>query len=154
MPFRPPWSAPEGLFAELCTRCDACLPVCPTGLIQRGDGGFPVADFAASSCTFCGDCARACTTGAIAGDLTLPPWHYAVAISATCLPQRGVECRICGEACDARAIRFTPRRGCVALPEVDAAACTGCGACLAPCPVGAISRLAQTPTPARAEEPR
>ena len=31
------------------------------------------------------------------------------------------------------------------LPEVDAAACNGCGACIAPCPVSAVQRVAGTP---------
>jgi len=142
--FRPPWSLPETLFSESCTRCDACITACPTQLLRRGDGGFPVAEFSAASCTFCGDCARACTSGAIAADLTQAPWAFVVAIAANCLPSRGVECRVCGETCEARAISLKPRRGGPPLPEVDAAACTGCGACLAPCPVGAISRLART----------
>ena len=48
-------------------------------------------------------------------------------------------------ACDTSAIRFRPRIGGVPLPEVDAAACNGCGACIAPCPVSAVQRVAGTP---------
>jgi ferredoxin-type protein NapF len=139
--FNPPWSLPEALFAERCTRCDDCVKACPTGLLVRGDGGFPVAAFATASCTFCGDCATACTTGAIARTEDQAPWNFGIAIAVTCLPVHGVECRVCGEACDADAIRFRPRIGGAALPEVDNAACSGCGACIAPCPVSAIERI-------------
>lgn len=62
-------------------------------------------------------------------------------IDARCLAVKGVECRICGEHCDDGAIRFSPRPGGPPLPEVRREACTGCGACVAPCPVTAI-RLA------------
>ncbi len=139
--FYPPWSLPEPLFAERCTRCDDCVRACPTGLLLRGDGGFPVASFADAACTFCGDCASACATGAIARTEDRAPWNFGIAIAASCLPLRGVECRVCGEACDTGAIRFRPRRGGVALPEVDNTACSACGACIAPCPAQAIARI-------------
>lgn len=50
-----------------------------------------------------------------------------------------VVCRTCGDACEAAAIRFRPRLGGAALPEVDGEKCTGCGACVAPCPAAAIT---------------
>jgi ferredoxin-type protein NapF len=62
-----------------------------------------------------------------------------VLMGEACLARRDVECRVCGEACDAGAIRFPPRRGGVALPVVDLAKCTRCGDCVAPCPVQAVS---------------
>ena len=102
----------------------------------------PVADFAAAACTFCGDCARACTTGAIGRDTTAAPWAFGIAIAEGCLAAQNVECRVCGEACDVSAIRFRPRIGGVPLPEVDNTACNGCGACIAPCPVSAVQRIA------------
>ena len=102
----------------------------------------PVADFAAAACTFCGDCARACTTGAIGRDSTAAPWAFGIAIAEGCLAAQNVECRVCGEACDVSAIRFRPRIGGVPLPDVDNTACNGCGACIAPCPVSAVQRVA------------
>ncbi len=62
-------------------------------------------------------------------------------IGEACLALRGVECRICGDACGAGAIRFRPVRGGVALPIVAEDACTACGDCVAPCPTGAIPAM-------------
>lgn len=140
-PFRPPWSVAEGRFLDLCTRCADCLKACPTGLLQPGEGGYPVADFAEAACTYCGDCARACATGAIQSDITRKPWSFGITVGEDCLPRQNVECRVCGEICDVGAIRFRPRAGGVPLPEVDNAVCNGCGACLAPCPVSCIQRI-------------
>jgi len=139
--FRPPWSLQESLFVEHCTRCDDCLTACPTGLLVKGEGGFPLADFTQGYCTFCGDCARACTTGAIGRDLTRTPWFFGIAIGEACLTRQNVDCRICGEQCDVSAIRFAPRLGGVFLPEINNSSCNGCGACIAPCPVVAVTRV-------------
>lgn len=55
-----------------------------------------------------------------------------------CLAAQRVECRLCGDGCDAGAIRFPPRLGGVAQPVIDATRCTGCGDCLHLCPTGAL----------------
>ncbi len=55
-----------------------------------------------------------------------------------CLARLGIVCQSCRDACPEGAMRFRPRLGHVAEPEVDLAACTGCGECVAPCPVAAI----------------
>ncbi len=144
-PFRPPWSAAEPLFLDRCTRCNDCLKACPTHLLVAGQGGYPEADFSDAHCTLCGDCARVCSTGAIGRDVEQAPWSFGIAIGDGCLAAQNVECRVCGELCDAGAIRFRPRLGGVPLPEVDNTACTGCGACIAPCPVVAIQRVAVNP---------
>ena len=149
-PFRPPWSLAEAAFLDRCSRCDDCIKVCPTGLLLRGAGGYPEADFSAAACTFCGDCSRACASGAIGRDTAQSPWSFGVVIGKGCLAAQNVECRVCGEVCDPAAIRFRPRLGGVPLPEVDLVACTGCGACIAPCPVVAVTRKAQ---PSALEQP-
>lgn len=150
-PFRPPWSQTEDRFTERCTRCDACITACPEGLLRKGGGGFPEADFSTSGCSFCGACAEACQTGAIQLDALMrdeAPWHFTIAFNRNCLTAQEVVCRTCAEACDTAAIRFHPRIGGVSRPIIDAARCTGCGACLAPCPTAAIERVAAIPAPA------
>lgn len=59
-------------------------------------------------------------------------------VGAGCLALARVECRLCGEHCDAAAIRFLPRLGGVAVPVVDPARCSGCGDCLPVCPRAAL----------------
>lgn len=140
-PFRPPWAIAEPRFLELCSRCDDCIDACPTRLLSKGAGGFPEADFNSAHCTFCGDCRQACQTGALNPAPDLSPWTLLVHIAEGCLPHQGVDCRTCGERCDIDAIRFKPRRGGPALPEIEAACCTGCGECIADCPTRAMTMV-------------
>uniref|UniRef100_Q478K4 Ferredoxin-type protein NapF n=1 Tax=Dechloromonas aromatica (strain RCB) TaxID=159087 RepID=Q478K4_DECAR len=136
---RPPWALQEDAFIDHCTRCSDCVKACPTQIIAIGDGGYPTVDFSLGECTFCGDCVSRCQPKAL---VRLEPeqvaWAYKATIGEDCLPRQGVECRVCGDFCDTRAIRFPPRLGGSPLPEIDAETCTGCGACVAPCPVTAI----------------
>ena len=147
-PLRPPWSLDERAFVERCTRCDDCLRACPTGVLRAGEGGYPVVDFSRAACTLCGDCVTACRDGALLRNGGQPTWRHTLTIVASCLPKQRVECRVCGEACERGAIVFRPRLGNVAEPEFDAERCTACGACIAPCPVGALRPI---PLPAEAE---
>ncbi|HEY9080094.1 ferredoxin-type protein NapF [Magnetovibrio sp.] len=137
---RPPWSAPQATFLDACDQCNECLSVCAEGVIVQGGGGFPEIDFQNGACTFCGDCAQVCEPGAIVADdiYRAEPWAIVARFGAECLSQNGVTCRVCGDRCDARAIRFQLAVGGVAHPIVNPSACTGCGACVAPCPVGAV----------------
>jgi ferredoxin-type protein NapF len=138
-PQRPPWALAEESFLAACSRCGACVPVCPTRILVIVRG-YPEVDFKRGECTFCGACASACKDGALLrGDGDAAPWPIKARIAENCLPRRGVECRICGDHCPAAAIRFSPRLGGPPVAEVIAESCTGCGACVAPCPVDAIS---------------
>ena len=61
------------------------------------------------------------------------------AIAPSCLALNHVVCSACAERCDARAIRFRPALGAAPTPAIDLDRCTGCGACVAVCPVSAIA---------------
>lgn len=135
---RPPWALAEALFLSACTRCGECVSACPERII-RLEGGYPVVDFSDRGCSFCGACAKACTHGALQdSELQIWPWAIKATIGTGCLAARGTECRTCGDHCSVTAIRFSPRVGGPPVPEIDSNACTGCGACVAPCPAGAV----------------
>ena len=145
---RPPWALPESDFIDRCTRCNECITACPTHILVAGDGGYPTIDFREGECTFCGDCVASCQPEALLRAEEQEAWPYRAVVSADCLPHQGVECRVCGDFCDARAIRFPPRLGGSPLPDVDGSRCTGCGACVAPCPTAAIAISLPVPPPA------
>lgn len=95
-------------------------------------------DFLCGECTFCYACASACPQALFAERHTTP-WEYALSISERCLTQQQVECRSCQDSCEAGAILFRPMLRRIAAPQLDEAVCTACGACIAECPVHAIS---------------
>ena len=133
---RPPGTLPDADLASQCDACGLCAQACPSHIIVMTER-LPRLDFSAGECTFCQRCGEACPTGAIRpSEERRLSWQ--ATIGAACLAIRGVECRTCGEHCDARAIRFRPVAGRPRLPEVDPESCTGCGACMAPCPTAAI----------------
>ena len=138
-PIRPPWSVEEAQFLENCDRCSACIERCPENILIS-ERGFPRVDFSRGECTFCDECVDACETGALSKPAEeSEPWKLTVSIADNCLAKNAVICRSCGEVCDERAISFTLRPGGVSIPEFDQAACSGCGACVRPCPVQAVA---------------
>ena len=137
---RPPWSLrPDALFTARCTRCGDCVRACPTHVLHIGDGGFVQIRFDAAGCSLCGACETACPTGALDREASPQPFLWRVAVSDRCLNRRGVECRVCGDACETRALRFRPALGGIASLSVELDACTGCGDCVSVCPVSAIT---------------
>jgi len=139
---RPPWSD-EASVLERCTRCGDCVSACPEDILTLGSGGFPEVDFHAGSgeCSFCGACAQSCDAGVF--DLSRrPAWQVLASVAGKrCLAESGIHCEACRDACGERAIRFRPRLGAPPAPDLDPAACTGCGACVAVCPGQAITVL-------------
>jgi ferredoxin-type protein NapF len=134
---RPPWVKADIAFTDLCSRCDACIKACETQIIHRGDGGFPEVHFAKDECTFCEKCVSACPEPIF--DLSqTQPWKIKAEISSACLTQVGVWCQSCKDACEPRAISFVMAVGQVPKPQINLDACTGCGACVSPCPSDAI----------------
>jgi len=138
VPLRPPWALDEDSFQDACTRCGDCVSLCPEHiLVPETAGGYPQVDFSGGECTFCKSCVDACPTQALNGAL-VSPWMAKADISDKCLATQHVVCRTCGEQCEAEAIKFTPAPGGVSMPSINLDACTGCGACVAPCPTQAI----------------
>ena len=140
-PLRPPWALAEPAFTEVCTRCDACIDACPQQILQRGEGGFPAVNFSSNGCNECKRCSEVCVPNTIDWHPDRHPWGWHAVIGPACLAVQRVECRVCGEMCDASAIRFRPSLNGVAQPEVSATDCSGCGQCVAPCPTHAIQML-------------
>jgi ferredoxin-type protein NapF len=137
---RPPGIAEEALAA--CTGCGACVEHCPAGIVSLVDR-LPALDFTAGECTFCGACAERCPEPVFSGD-AVARFDHVVTIAAACLPFQRVDCQACRDACPTDAIRFRPVRGGPFVPELTAEACTGCGACISVCPVGAVSTVPQS----------
>ena len=143
---RPPGVTEAGLAA--CTGCGQCVEHCPAGIVALADG-LPFVEFSADACTFCGACAQHCPEPVFA-DGAAGRFDHVVAIAATCLPLNRVDCQACRDACPTAAIRFRPVRGGPFVPDLAAAACTGCGACIAVCPVGAVETAPADVEPAYA----
>ena len=139
-PIRPPWAIPERDFVDACTACGECIRVCPTKILKAGRGRFPQVDFSRGGCTLCGDCVRVCEPQVLSHSVEAEgfPWRLKAHFEESCLSMKGVACYTCQEACEQSAIRFRPALGGRARPEVDYAACNGCGECYAPCPVNAV----------------
>ncbi len=138
-PIRPPWTLPLDRFEDLCTGCDGCIRACPTGILKRGRGGLPYVDFSQGECTFCGQCREACRDDCFLSDRAAAPWHVQAEISEACVERKGVSCRMCQDVCMSDAIRARPMTGGRANLSINTELCTGCGACVVPCPVGAVT---------------
>jgi len=138
---RPPWLLDVHSFTDACTRCGRCAELCPEKILVPGDGGFPMVDFSLGECTFCGQCTTDCEAKLFHLDINSPStgWTHKAAVSERCLTNFGVMCRSCEDTCEPRAIRFPLSAGVVPGPVINADSCTGCGACIGPCPEQAIS---------------
>jgi ferredoxin-type protein NapF len=73
---------------------------------------------------------------------------HLVRIGDDCLTRAGIACMSCRDMCPEAAIRMQPRIGAPFHPVLDAALCTGCGACIAPCPADAIVPIRKEPADA------
>lgn len=125
-----------------CTGCGECAAACPTKIIAI-TAGMPILDFARGECTFCGQCAERCPERVFPPEAATKFQHHAT-IGGDCLAVNFVACQACRNVCGSMAIRFKPRMGGPFVPVLDAAACTGCGACVGVCPTSAVSMVPRT----------
>ncbi|MEM0948042.1 MAG: ferredoxin-type protein NapF [Pseudomonadota bacterium] len=135
-PIRPP-GASSSAFEDLCINCTACHDSCPETIIAVDSAGRPWLDFTIGACTFCGSCSEVCPTGALRPE-NVEDWAWQAVFNDTCMSVNGIACRICQDACEPRAISFRLQTGGCAVPVLDAASCTGCGACASVCPTQSV----------------
>lgn len=119
-----------------CDGCGRCVTACETQIVQLRAGAFPQLDFQRGECTFCAACVDACPQP-LFHSREQQPWQQRIRISHHCLSFQGVDCRSCQESCAQQAIVFRLTVHGIAQPETTPQHCTGCGACIAPCPVSA-----------------
>ena len=141
---RPPWALPEADFKNTCTQCNKCIEVCSEKIIVKDEEGFPSINFSLGGCTFCGECIVACKEDAfVAGYKDQKPWNQIVDVSNQCIALQGVACRSCTDSCEEEAISFRLIVGGESQPEINKDSCSGCGFCIAICPVNAIKTSKQ-----------
>ncbi|MCB1734850.1 MAG: 4Fe-4S binding protein [Gammaproteobacteria bacterium] len=140
----PPWIG-EQVETQACRQCAApCVDVCPQAIVKRHApdhvlAGIPWLDFSDAGCTFCGQCADACPAGVTRTDT--PPEIGKVALDTSrCHAWNGVICMSCLRYCEVGALHRAEQL----RVRLETAACTGCGACIAPCPAEALSFNFQT----------
>lgn len=139
---RPPGAIDEVAFLAACTRCGACMDVCPPHAIGKAPAnagfaaGTPVIDPVAQPCTVCPDmpCAAACPTGA----LLLPErgWtgYHMAALELEperCIAFHGVPCGVCARACPIGDEALT--LDAAGRPVIRVERCVGCGVCVRAC---------------------
>lgn len=135
---RPPWAVEEELFTDRCTQCEACVEACPEHIIERGHAGYPIVLFERAGCTFCGACRDACPEACFEQGETERAWSQLATVKPICLETKGIACRTCEAACEHSALKFKPKVGGGSDVTVDRRSCTGCGSCVAACPLAAI----------------
>lgn len=139
---RPPGALSEMAFLAACTRCGACLPVCPPHAIIKVpmDGGLaagtPYIDPRTQPCTVCPDmpCAVACPTDAL--NVPLNGWTgYRMAVlelmAQRCITFDGTPCGVCARACPVGESALAMDEA--GHPVIKAEGCVGCGVCVRAC---------------------
>ncbi|NOX43558.1 MAG: ferredoxin-type protein NapF [Gammaproteobacteria bacterium] len=135
---RLPWLKSAALFYKNCTQCAECIRACPERIVKKADGGYPAIDFKFGECTFCGECAQACPQELFETHINRKSWAFIAKVEQACLTLHQVSCRSCQDSCAYGAIKFELVLGMIPRPEINDQLCTGCGACVAPCPSFAI----------------
>lgn len=154
IPILPPGAGDLEKFAAACTRCYACVDVCPDKLIRikppldRAIGQWfqPELHYVdvesaieCGSCPeYCNLCTEVCPAGALT-PMTLEDKQrlqigVAKVVREACLAWQDEEdCSVCQEVCPYQAINLEMEGG-RARPVVNPDVCRGCGACYSHCP--------------------
>jgi polyferredoxin len=155
---RPPGSAEEKEFKNLCISCGACMKVCPTNGLQPllFEGGLdnlwtpklvPKIGYCEYNCKLCSE---VCPTGAIKA-ITLEE-KQKIKIGNACIDRnRCINCLVCEEMCPVpeKAIKckiteITDIDGVkkeIQVPQVVSDICIGCGICENKCPIQGIPAI-------------
>lgn len=136
---RPPGAVSQDQFLSLCLKCEKCLEICPTSVIQTTplqDGlvnfRTPVLDFQKGYCNFCMKCVDVCPTGALNQETYIQSSNLGIAEidPEACIAWSWKGCGLCVSKCPFEAIRFDHAKRPVVITEK----CNGCGVCENICP--------------------
>lgn len=147
-PVLPPGAKNQKTFASLCSRCYACIGVCPEKVIRvgfpadRAVGQLfqPELDLGRGYCEeFCNNCTQVCPTGALSPLTIQEKRHRQIGIAritkSACLAwSDGEYCMVCREYCPYDAILSDFSQKGIPRPVVKEDVCRGCGLCQNQCP--------------------
>lgn len=146
---RPPGSLAEDDFMARCIRCNRCVTVCPTQVLEPmgiEEGVLqirtPKLHYSRNygTCTFCDKCYEVCPTDAIGPVDPYTPLKSRIGVAlihtGNCLAYLNAgACGICVDACPYKAIELDSQDRPVVVEDL----CNGCGECIKVCPAASLT---------------
>ncbi len=138
----PPGAESDSALFSRCTKCQRCLEVCPTGVINQvllresvSRVGLPKLNFRTGYCNLCMKCTEVCPTHALR---RIPKEQVRVGMAIikqdACIAYIWGGCGKCVSECPEKAIQLDSEN----RPVVEEAKCNGCGRCEYICPTGQL----------------